>query len=352
MSWDVYDRLLNAYGDNDADRAVELAKETFIREAMENPGYHPDCKRNGIAQRFLIERSDVAYKFKFVTFPGEEIYPGDLIECGEYKFIIIEPPRFMDKITWAAIGRLSNLTLTWQDFSGKICSSPVCLDAGVYSTTMNGTDTIMALDKQFKLYLPYTDETASLYIDKRIAVDSRYDKYGNRVLECYRITGMSRVARTYGTEGHLLVCELRSTPFSPEHDNVDLLICDYVLPGETPVVSTDLPCRINGRNKLRIGRSQRYSASFYSQDDEERDDVTAIWDVSNVPSVLQDTFAIDNNNLVISLPSDENLVGETFTISISGRDTDSYAEKSCLYFDKVVLTYMKTAPAANRQMLC
>ena len=324
-TWGTYDRFMKIYGDTLVETTVNQAKETFLLEAVENPGYRPNCTRNGKPQRFLVERTDVPYKAKFVTFPDEEIYPGDVVECDGYIFIIIEPPRFLDRINWAAVGRLSNMTLHWQDFAGNICTSPVCLDAGVYSTTMNGTDTVQAPDKQFKLYLPFNEETATLHLEQRIAVDTRYDKFGNVILECYRITGMSRVARTYGAEGHLLVCELRSSTYSPEHDNVELMICDYRSPKEELPVVTELPCEISGRAKISIGKSQKYTAKFYAQDMSPVDDVTAAWDLSALPSSVSALCVCTDNVLTLKVPKDEDLIGETLIIGVSAQDSESYA---------------------------
>ena len=317
MSWDVYDRLMNVYGTNEADRAVATAKETFYLEAVDNPGYHPDCKRNGVPQRFLIERTDVPYKAKFVTFPDEEIWPGDLIEVDDLIYIIIEPPRFLDRINWAAVGRLCNIDLKWQDFDGRICSSPVCLDAGVYSTTVNGTDTIQAPDKQFKLFMPFNDDTAKLYLDKRIAVDTRYDQHGNLILECYRITGMNRVAKTYGEGGHLLICELRSSLFSKEHDNVDLMICDYIDVAQPEPVDTELPCEILGRSKIRMGKSQQFTAKLLDAEGVELEHPAVVWQLVDAPNGVSSTQTEFSDQIVVHVNKDEDLIGAIFTVILS-----------------------------------
>lgn len=325
MSWDVYDRLMNVYGTNEADRAVMQAKETFYLEAVDNPGYYPNCKRNGVPQQFLIERTDVPYKAKFVTFPDEDIWPGDIIEVEDFIYIIIEPPRFLDRINWAAVGRLCNINLKWQDFDGRIFSSPACLDAGVYSTTLNGTDTIQAPDKQFKLFLPYTEETSRLHLDKRIAVDTRYDSHGRKILECYRITGMNRIAKTYGEGGHLLICELRSSSFSPEHDNVDELICDYTTPpvDETSVISTT--CLLNGRSQIRIGKTQIYTAAFVDDAGEIMTDVYAVWSLDGATSGLTITSNATDNTVSLSVTKNEDWIGAVVTLTATASDNSTYA---------------------------
>lgn len=321
MSWGTYDRLLKVYGATTDEIAVNQAKETFLLEAVENPDYYPDCKRNGEPQRFLIERTDVPYKAKFVTFPDEEIYPGDLIEVRDLIYILIEPPRFLDKINWAAVGRLCNLDLHWQDFDGNILTCPVCLDAGVYSTTLNGTDTVQAPDKQFKLYLPYNEDTATLHLDQRIAVDTRFDKHGKTVLECYRITGMNRVAKTYGKGGHLLICELRSSTYSEEHDNLELMICDYKPLDRPPDVPSDLPCSIDGRKQVRIGGKQQYTAHFYNADGDEAADIVASWSLPESPLVM----TADGNSLTVKVPKNEDLIGNVYVVHLGGMETDVYS---------------------------
>ena len=324
MSWDVYDRMMNVYGTDEANRAVATAKETFYLEAVDNPGYHPDCKRNGVPQRFLIERTDVPYKAKFVTFPDEDIWPGDLIEVNGLVYIIIEPPRFLDRINWAAVGRLCNVNLKWQDFDGRICSSPVCLDAGVYSTTLNGTDTVQAPDKQFKLFLPFNDDTSKLFLDKRIAVDKRYDKHGRQILECYRITGMNRVAKTYGEGGHLLICELRSSNYSPEHDNVEELICDYIIPPTEDNPSEPPTCLINGRSTTRIGKSQKYTAAFVDANGNVLSGAEAVWTLDGDTTGWTMT-PNGCNTLMLSVDKKEELIGAVITLTATAQDGSAHA---------------------------
>ena len=52
---------------------------------MDDPAYQEDCTRNGTPQRFLITRTDSLIRCEITAFPGEELYPGDIIECfGEH----------------------------------------------------------------------------------------------------------------------------------------------------------------------------------------------------------------------------------------------------------------------------
>lgn len=323
INWSVYDAFMNAYGETEDERAVNRAKEDFLIEAVDNPDYRPNCLRNGVQQRFLVERTDVPYKTKFVTFPDEEIYPGDIIECDGHVFIIIEPPRFLERVTWAAVGRLCNLDLRWQDFDGNICNSYASLDAGVYSTTINGTDTVQAPDKQFKLYLPYNEQTATLYLDKRIAVDTRYDQFGKKILECYRITGTNRVAKTYGTGGHLLIAELRSSPFSEQRDNVEQMICDWIEPdsGQNKSCHRFYKSEISGRQQIRMGTTSKYNALFYDRYNQRDEQVVASWSVSAPQSVTSSEM---DGVLSVCVPKDESLIGETITLALSANDSEAY----------------------------
>lgn len=323
-NWALYERFMNAYGETEDERAVNLAKEDFLAEAVDNPDYRPNCKRNGVQQRFLVERTDVPYKAKFVTFPDEEIYPGDLVECNGLVFIIIEPPRYLERVNWAAIGRLCNLNLKWQDFDGNICSSWSSLDAGVFSTTINGTDTVQAPDKQFKLYLPYNEQTATLYLDKRIAVDTRYDQFGKTILECYRITGTNRVARTYGQQGHLLVAELRSSPFSEEHDNIEQMICDWREPGNTTQPQCAYRCKseISGRDRIRIGAKATYTATFYTRAGAVDETIEAEWDDIDCPQDV--AYLIDGNTVTLAVKKSEDLIGETVLLTMNAHNSVLY----------------------------
>lgn len=303
MNWEVYEKLLTARGDSAKDRIANTSIEHFRSVAPRSAGYEPDCKRNGTAQRFLVDRTQTAYKYDFIAFPGESIETGDLIECDGHMFIICEPPRVLNEVILVAKGWLCNLHLRWQNGTKDIFERWCVLDSGVYSTTKTNDDQYSVPDKQFRLYIPYDSDTKKLFVDKRIATDVRYNALGKEILECYAITGYNHIARSYG--GHLMICELRSSLYNEEKDSLTEMICDYVCAADDSE-SGDGSISISGRKTIRIGTSRSYSAVGVDSNE-------ISWRVSDFTGV---SHTPSNDKITVKVNDDRSLVGKTIRISV------------------------------------
>lgn len=312
LELEAYKTFLLVNGETQRERTIKFNRDNFERRMVDNPGYKEHCFRNGKPQRFVVDRSDVAYKYKFMAFPGEPLYAGDFIECDGECFVITEPPRVLNEFILSAIGWQCNQLFRWQDETASIVEQWGVLHSGVYSTTVTNDEDISVPDKQFKVYLPLNDNTKKLYVDKRLAIDTRYDSFGNTILEVYRITGMNSKARSYGKNAHLLVMELRSDTYSPDTDNLDELICDYKHVSQS--ASSPEASIIQGRTTIRIGTSRRYCSNAKELS----------WRVTCENEGV--SYVIDGNDLVISATYDTNLIGTAVLIELLDSNGASMAQ--------------------------
>lgn len=314
LNWRAYDRILVKNGITAEDRNVTALQETFLRSVENNPGYERGTKRNGVIQPMLFIRSGVQYKINAVALPGDELYPGDLVEVYDEMWICVET-RAMDTIQTTGLLWLCNHEFKWQDFGGTICKAWGVFDSGVYSTTRNGDEQLQYLDKQFKIYLPYNEETKKIFVDKRMAVGEQYDPHGDVVLSVYSITGVDAVSQNYGKNAHLLVLNARSNVYNPATDNAELGICDYVdenvSTGDTEVAL--LSCEIKGKKTIAIGKSNVYEAIFYDGKGAEALEVVPDWAILKGETVC--SYLVDNGKLKLSATTAA-LVGETVIIQL------------------------------------
>ena len=131
----------------------------------------------------------------------------------------------------------------------------------------------------------------------------------------YDITGINRVANSYGKGSHLLVCELRSGTYSPSNDNIDLMICDYIADNDSGSSATELlPCSISGRPTIMLGQTRTYTATFYDVNNQEVSGVESVWDI--VGNVEVSTQEVDNT-IKITVPDNEDYIGETIQVILS-----------------------------------
>lgn len=303
-----YRNYLGLYGKTMRDRSVNRTASDFERLVVDNPSYQEDCLRNGSPQRFMITRSEVFYKAEITAFPGEELYPGDMIECFGEHWICYQT-RVCSSIQVTGIIWLCNQLFRWQNNSPDIIERWGVLDSGVYSTTKTAGYEVNTPDVQYKIYLPLDSDTEKLYVDKRIATNIRYDANGKRILEVYKLTRVDPTSQAYGKGAHLMLLNARSDDFVAEHDNIDERICGYIPPQSSSGVSSGatglLPSAITGRATVRLGGSRLYTTNI----------TEPMWEYSpHIDGVLLNA---DDGGMRLSVDGSDSLIGEMITIQVS-----------------------------------
>lgn len=328
VDWDLYRTKLYINGSDARERTIRKAKDDFIRKAVDNPAYKK-IVINGIEHEVLIVRDQTSYKCDIILYPDDEFYAGDMFECfGEHW--IVRETRAIDTIQKGATAWMCNYKFKWQNFNSDIIEKWGVLDSGVYSTTSTGDEQVRVKDKQFKIYLPHDEDTEKIYIDKRIAIGTMYDKFQNKILDVYAITGFDAISESYGQGGHLLVLNIRSDEYSSENDNIELGICDYIKPdnqnNESAVL---LKCRIDGRNYIRCGTSRVYSPVFL----DEAGQVIGreLWQDLNISPVWRTSYTgefsdsginniiveeCEDGDIMVSISDNESLIGTSLSLTL------------------------------------
>ena len=298
--------IQNAVGvDTLNDAKIREAKESLKRELVTSVHFMR-CKRNGVEQSFVVTPSEAYHKYEIEALPDEHLFVGDEIECMNEHWIVVKT-RVASPFQTIGLMWLCNYKFRWQNHTPEIIERWGVLDSGVYSTTRDGDGNLVTPDKQFKLYFPKDPDTAKLYIDKRLAVEVIYDSRGDEVLNVYRITGYDSISSSYGQGGHLLVLNARSEDYVPGRDSIEEMICDYITPEDEPEPSEGT---ITGPAQLRAGTARTYTADFH---------VTS-WTCS--PVVASVVITPDGNDVKLFVALDDDMIGETVTLSAAGTDPD------------------------------
>lgn len=308
-----YRRYLTQYGTTARERSLNQAAVDFERFIQENLNYMGDCTRNGVPQRFMISRSDALYKANITAFPGEELYPGDMIEAFGEHWICYQT-RVANALQISGIIWLCNHLFRWQNHSAEIIERWGVLDPGVYSTNKTGGYEVNTTDVQYKIYLPLDEDTKLLYVDKRIATNSKYDANGKEILEVYKLTRVDMTSQAYGKGAHLLLLNIRSDDYIAETDDLTERICDYVPPdagnGATEDASTAQnegllrrSIKISGRTTVRTGGTRLYTT-----------DLTGAPKWSIVPDTVGITLTVEGDAARLTVDAMDELIGTIVTI--------------------------------------
>lgn len=329
-SFDAYRNSLSIRGTTSRERAICQAYEDFERSVVDHPDYHEDCLRNGEPQRFLIQRDETKYRAEIIAFPGEELFPGDVIECFGEHWICYQTS-IASSIQTVGVLWLCNHLFRWQNGMSDIVERWGVLDSGVYSTTKTSGYEVNTPDVQYKIYLPIDDDTRRLYVDKRIATNVRYDANGKEILEVYKLTRVDLTSQAYGKGAHLMLLNARSDDYVAEHDSIEMRICDYIDPHETvgPLTPPDsdpalIDATISGRTSVRIGGSRVYSTNIPSTD--------AVWTFS--PDADGIVLTVEDAGVRLSVDAVDELIGTIVTLTVC----DSGGAYNSAHYDVEVIS--------------
>lgn len=319
-NFDLYKIMLTVNGETDRERLIEESKADFLRYAESHPG-NKLCKRNGVEQHFLIDRTDKSSIYKFVAFPNETVSVGDIIEVDDNKYLITGVPRKIHEINISATGLLCNHLFKWQDSDGKIIERYGYYGSSYATNTTSFLGKIKGekfpiIDGEMCMFLPYDEDTKYIYIDQRFAVGEMYNEHKEKILNTVKVVGLNN-ALTNFDDGHLIVFNVDLDVYSPEKDNIELGICNYKKV-QTSSPSTDLlKCEIQGKNTIRLKSKRTYKGIFYDSNNETTGTVEGNWTYPEIDGVK---FTENENSIDIQVDNDENLLGQIFEVRLSDNE--------------------------------
>lgn len=316
IDWRLYEARVKVENTGLRDSIIKKEHEALRKQMPVSPGMH-DVLINDEPAEMLVQSSDNEYLKTFKMPVGKRISCGDVVTWAEERWIVTHVD-FDDTITIGGRMRQCNHRFCFQTFDGKIHYRWGVLDSGVYSTTQKATDDLMVLDKQYKIYLPFDNDTKKIHIDKRIATERTFDKTGKELLVVYRITGRDSVSSSFGSDGHLLLLFARSDLYNEQTDNLDNMICDYISEGSEEPPPAGLMCEINGKKNVRTGIGSRtYTPIFYDADGATKNDVLPVWDV-DYPPICDGAINVeyDGASVVLTAKSDTKIIGQTVSITL------------------------------------
>lgn len=312
--WTLWERLLTYDGAEGSSQevAIDEAIDAFIEGITSDPAYQPDALVEGTETPIVASRVS-ALECKIKAVPGTEIHIGDLVECLDEKWLVMD--LYIDKIgiingtMW-----ICNDTIHFQNNSAPVHTRNCIIDDGSYSRKTSDPIAYVPVNT-YKLYLSIDAETKLLFIDKRLAFGVIYDQYGKEILEVYKTIGIDKKSRNLGEGSHLMMLTMQRDVYHENVDSIALNLCDvYVPPEEASVPQTTGSCVISGRDAIRIGTTRKYHAVFTDAQGVVDASVTPIWTVAAPTGVVYEEA---NGVVSIPVPLLESLIGAEITITVT-----------------------------------
>lgn len=313
-------------GGCDLEREINTARSDLLADMISNPDYHCDTKRNGVVQPLLLTRSGEQHSYNVICRPGDELFAGDIIDAFGSKWIVMEA-RADSTTHKTGVMYQCNKLFRFQNFTSDIIERWGIVDISGYSSSFNSNTQMQHSSEQVAIYMPFDDDTAKIYVDKRLPSHVGYDQFGNKILFSFKITGTNPVSESYNNGDHLLMLKAERFLYAQEKDNLELEICDYIRPDETvvdpPASDSALRCGIVGGTSIRIGGTRIYKAIFKDSDGNTVDDVKCIWSIDGDGASYIET----DDGIKVSVTYDTTLIGSDIIIrAVASDSTCSPAE--------------------------
>lgn len=317
--YEVYKEYLGGSGATRYQRIRESARADLLAHAQDNPDYHDDTKRNGVPQPFILTRGGENFTYNMICLPGDEVFCGDIIEAFGEKWIVTVA-RADDTTHKTGIMHQCNHMFRFQNFTSEIVERWGWIDQSGYSSQVTGTNQMQKAEEQFAVYMPYDEDTAKIFVDKRLASHVGYDQFGRKILVTFRVTSAAPNTFSFSRGDHLLGLKVVRDVYRPTTDNLEEVICDYIADGaaipEPP--AENATCKIDGASKLLLGRSRTYKAVFLdSAGADVSASVEAVWDLPTIDGI---TYTVNGNTVKVTAGNLDCLIGVVVTIGLTAAD--------------------------------
>ena len=320
-NWPLYELLAQHKGDTRRERVITEARSRIENVSADHPSYQ-ECLVDGTNKiNLLVMGSEElnTKKIKVMPSDAEYMHYGALVQWDDGYWLVTDLD-FDDTVTKNGYMKYCNVLLRFQlGTDPTVYERYGVFDPGVYSTTTKETNTIPELNWQYKIFLPFDEKTAELYVDKRIAIGTMPSKDGT-VLECYKLTQRDITSQSIGDDC-VLIMYCKSDPYDPSSDNLEECICNYISPTfpVPPNTSEELNAKIiySGNSTVRIGGSGKtYQCVFTDSTGEIIEGVNVEWSLSDVSS---DIYIQSQDNDKCRIVASENTDdGTLFMLRVHG----------------------------------
>lgn len=316
----VYRWWLKKNQDSKAEADKKNVVETINSSIAESAAYQKDALRNGKPQAMAAVRTETR-KAKITIFPNDKMFIGDLVTVFNENWLCVELHTDEYGVTYGEIW-MCNHKFVYQDFDGEIITKDAIIDDGSYS---KGNDKQLPIvDGTYKCYMSLDEESAVLYVDKRLSIDVILNQDGDPILEVGKIRWIDTKTKNYGEGSHLLYFTLEEDVYSKESDNIENFICDYKkIDSGIPEVSPDEAINsclvIEGRDSIRIGTSRTYKANAIDQDGNTIEVTDVLWSMEPNENI---TLQTEQSTCIVCVPLNEKIVGTDFILTCRSTSDD------------------------------
>ena len=323
----VYRYMLRNDLDSEREEEIKHVQDGVSASISATAAFQQNALCNGESKPMAAKRTGT-HKCKITLCPNDSMKIGDLVYVFGEHWLCMELYQDEYSVTYGELW-MCNHVFNYQNHSSAVVEKHAIIDDGSYS---KGTDkAIPVTDNYHVCYMSLDDESERLFVGKRLALDVIYDSKGNKVLDTCRISWLDTKGKNYGEGSHLLSFGIVDDVYNKETDNMEAMICDYI-PGTVEVaLVSDIDRQeniifIEGRNSIKIGTGRTYTAKVIDEQGSSMGIAGNLeWKIENCPNGITISNNKDGDGCLVKVKMDDNLIGQTFTLTCADKDGDYIA---------------------------
>ncbi|OUN23653.1 hypothetical protein B5G34_00730 [Flavonifractor sp. An82] len=245
INWDLYAKQLQHKGMTSRDRIISREKEALITQFEKVPSAK-NTLVDGELKKMIVSSTQALNEKTFVLMPGDTIKIGDIVVWENLHWLVVELD-FDNTIAYKGRIAQCNRQIRWQNPATKDIIERWCLMTKPYTSNVTNGTQISVSNREYKVQIPYDDETKLVDLDKRFMLELINGK--PRTYSCTSVDQQTNVYQDL--ENGFIVWNLSQDEACHPNDNIDLMVCDYVQSNEgqeNPNIYT-----ISGMDILRAG---------------------------------------------------------------------------------------------------
>ena len=312
MNWEMYQNTYGSIGTTRRERIINRNHDMIRSTIVHSPDYKTvDIPNHPEITELVVHTTETETVKNWNTMPGESLWLGDLVFLNNKCWMVIKIDSD-DEMVMSGEMEQCNQIITFQNKETHAIVKKWCVLSRPYSATVNKDYEIITSKREFKILIPWDDDTKLVDVDDRFLLEIIAGEP-----KSYHITSVDQMTNQFdGDEGGYITWGLtQDVAYTPEKDNVELMIANYVPPTnaddeEYGVIS------FKGLAQVRVGASKKLNALFYSNGATVESD-TYTWGISMRDDSLIDKFQITQNgsSATIKVVDDTNLGNEVITVS-------------------------------------
>lgn len=316
INWDLYAKQLQHKGMTSRDRIISREKEALIAQFEKAPSAK-NTLVDGELKKMIVSSTQVLNEKTFVLMPGDTIKIGDIVVWENLHWLVVELD-FDNTIAYKGRIAQCNRQIRWQNPVTKDIIERWCLMTKPYTSNVTNGTQINVSNREYKVQIPYDDETKLVDLDKRFMLELINGK--PRTYSCTSVDQQTNVYQDL--ENGFIVWNLSQDEACHPNDNVDLMVCDYIQ-GDNDAVNPNIYV-IEGMDVLRAELG-KFLYTLTPSDEGQKD---IVWNYS-VQTEKRDFIHVEQNeDNSVFLSAENQAIGAIIELYATDHTGEEIARKS------------------------